>query len=350
MIRNENGQLVGYVSIDVAGRDIGSYVEEAQKLVAGGLRLPTGYSLQWSGQFENMVRVKERLKMVIPLTLALIWALIYLNTRSAAKTAIILLAVPFSLIGAVWLLWASHYNLSVAVAVGMIALANLDAETGIFMLLYLDLAHDRAKAEGRLQDVPQLKAAIVHGAVKRVRPKVMTVACAFVGLLPIMFSSGEGADVMKRIAAPMVGRPLLFLRTGANRLSGSLLSLEEKGVKAMIKKLFAIALISLLLAGSQAAWAAKKIRPKVKAKAVALSITEEGFVPETLKLKKGVAYELVVTRTTGRTCAKQIAIPGCPVTDLPLNVPVKIAFISKTARDVDYSCGMGMLHGVLSVE
>lgn len=205
MIRNENGQLAGYVSVDVAGRDVGSYVDEAQKIVSKGLKLPSGYSLLWSGQFENMIRVKERLKMVIPLTLALIFALIYMNTRSATKTAIILLAVPFSLLGAVWLLWILKYNLSVAVAVGMIALAGLDAETGIFMLLYLDLAHDQAKDEGRLKDVPDLKEAIVHGAVKRVRPKVMTVACAFVGLLPIMFSNGEGADVMKRIAAPMVG-------------------------------------------------------------------------------------------------------------------------------------------------
>jgi Cu(I)/Ag(I) efflux system membrane protein CusA/SilA len=205
MIRNENGQLAGYVSIDVAGRDVGSYVEEAQRVVSKGLQVPTGYSMVWSGQFENMIRVKERLKMVIPLTLALIWALIYMNTRSTAKTAIILMAVPFSLIGAVWLLWILDYNLSVAVAVGMIALAGLDAETGIFMLLYLDLAHDKAKAEGHLQGLPDLKEAIVHGAVKRVRPKVMTVACAFVGLLPIMFSTGEGADVMKRIAAPMVG-------------------------------------------------------------------------------------------------------------------------------------------------
>jgi Cu(I)/Ag(I) efflux system membrane protein CusA/SilA len=205
MIRNENGSPAGYVSVDVAGRDVGSYVEEAQKIVAQGLKLPSGYSLLWSGQFENMIRVKERLKMVIPLTLALIFALIYMNTRSASKTAIILLAVPFSLIGAVWLLWVLKYNLSVAVAVGMIALAGLDAETGIFMLLYLDLAHDQAKERGHLKRLADLKDAIIVGAVKRVRPKVMTVACAFVGLLPIMFSTGEGADVMKRIAAPMVG-------------------------------------------------------------------------------------------------------------------------------------------------
>jgi len=205
MIRNENGQPAGYVSVDVAGRDVGSYVQEAQKVVAKGLRMPTGYSLVWSGQYEDMLRVKERLKLVIPLTLVLIWVLIFMNTGSAAKTAIILLAVPFSLIGAVWLLWFLNYNLSVAVAVGMIALAGLDAETGIFMLLYLDLAHDKAKESGLLKSLSDLKEAIVHGAVKRVRPKVMTVACAFVGLLPIMFSTGEGADVMKRIAAPMVG-------------------------------------------------------------------------------------------------------------------------------------------------
>ncbi|HTA17522.1 MAG TPA: efflux RND transporter permease subunit, partial [bacterium] len=189
----------------VAGRDVGGYVEEAQKIVNQGLKMPTGYSLIWSGQFEDMVRVKERLKMVIPLTLVLIWALIFINTGSAAKTAIILMAVPFSLIGAVWLLWILGYNLSVAVAVGMIALAGLDAETGIFMLLYLDLAHDKAKENGLLKGLADLKEAIVQGAVKRVRPKVMTVACAFVGLLPVMFSTGEGADVMKRIAAPMVG-------------------------------------------------------------------------------------------------------------------------------------------------
>jgi Cu(I)/Ag(I) efflux system membrane protein CusA/SilA len=205
MIRNENGQVAGYVSVDVAGQDLGSYVAQAKALLGEKLRLPTGYSLVWSGQIEGMQRVKEQLKVLLPLTLALIWVLIYLNTRSGFKTALVLLAVPFSLLGAVWLLWILDYNLSVAVAVGMIALAGLDAETGIFMLLYLDLAHDEAKARGLLKSVEDLKGAIVHGAVKRVRPKVMTVATAFCGLLPIMFAHGEGADVMKRIAAPMVG-------------------------------------------------------------------------------------------------------------------------------------------------
>jgi Cu(I)/Ag(I) efflux system membrane protein CusA/SilA len=205
MIRDENGRPAGYVNVDLAGRDIGGYVAEAKKKVERELVLPTGYNLVWSGQYENMARVFQRLKLVIPLTLGIIWLLIFLNTGSGVRTAIVLLAVPFSLIGAVWLMWALGYNLSIAAWVGMIALAGLDAETGIFMLLYLDLAFDQAKTEGRMKGLSDLKEAISHGAVRRVRPKVMTVACAFTGLLPILFSTGAGADVMKRIAAPMVG-------------------------------------------------------------------------------------------------------------------------------------------------
>jgi len=205
MIRNEDGQLAGYVYVDVEGRDIGGYVDEAKALVAANVVLPAGYTLRWSGQYENMERVRRRLFVVIPLTLLIVCGLIYLNTRSLVRTAIILLAVPFSVIGAVWLLWILGYNMSIAVWVGMIALAGLDAETGIFMLLYLELAHDQAVRERRMRNLDDLKAAIVHGAVKRVRPKVMTVACAFTGLLPVMFGTGAGADVMKRIAAPMVG-------------------------------------------------------------------------------------------------------------------------------------------------
>jgi Cu(I)/Ag(I) efflux system membrane protein CusA/SilA len=205
MIRNENGLLVGYVYVDVAGRDVGGYVEDAKRAVAAGVALPVGYSLEWSGQFENMQRVRERLKLVVPLTLFLIFFLLYANTRSLARTAIVLLAVPFSLVGAVWLLWALDYNVSIAVWVGMIALMGLDAETGVFMLLFLDLAHDEAKAAGRLRSFGDLQEAIVHGAVKRLRPKMMTVTAAFMGLMPIMWSMGTGADVMKRVAAPMVG-------------------------------------------------------------------------------------------------------------------------------------------------
>ena len=205
MIRNENGLLAGYVYVDMAGRDIGGYVTEAKRKVAHELKLPTGYALTWSGQYENMLRVKERLKVVLPLTLFLICVLLYWNTKSIVKTGIVLLAVPFSLIGAVWLLWWLGYNTSIAVWVGMIALMGLDAETGVFMLLFLDLAYHEAIQHGRMRDAKDLEEAIVHGAVKRVRPKLMTVMAAFMGLLPIMWSTGAGADMMKRVAAPMVG-------------------------------------------------------------------------------------------------------------------------------------------------
>jgi Cu(I)/Ag(I) efflux system membrane protein CusA/SilA len=205
MLRSENGQLAGYVYVDMAGRDVGGYVEETKRRVEAALRLPAGYTLLWSGQYENMARVRERLKVVLPLTVFLIAVLLYLNTRSGVKTAIVLLAVPFSLIGAVWLLWALGYNTSIAVWVGMIALMGLDAETGVFMLLFLDLAYEERVRAGRMRTWADLEEAIIHGAVRRVRPKMMTVTAAFMGLLPIMWSTGTGADVMKRIAAPMVG-------------------------------------------------------------------------------------------------------------------------------------------------
>ena len=205
MLRDENGLLNGYVYVDVAGRDVGSYVEEAKGLVAKRLSLPAGYTVQWSGQYEAMARVRERLKVVLPLTLFLIVTLLYLNTRSMAKTLIVVLAVPFSAVGAVWLLYVLGYNMSIGVWVGLIALMGVDAETGVFMLLYLDLAYEQARAAGRLGSLGELREAIQHGAVKRIRPKFMTVACMFTGLVPIMWSSGAGADVMKRIAAPMIG-------------------------------------------------------------------------------------------------------------------------------------------------
>jgi Cu(I)/Ag(I) efflux system membrane protein CusA/SilA len=207
MIRDENGLLAGYVYVDfdTSAVDVGSYVTEAKKAVAAGLQLPTGYALAWSGQYENMLRVEERLKLIIPLTLVLIFALLYMNTKSSFKAALVMAAVPFSAIGAVWLLWALDYNVSIAVWVGMIALMGLDAETGVFMLLFLDLSHDEYKAKGLLKTRRDLVEAIVHGAVKRVRPKAMTVFAAMIGLLPIMWSIGTGADLMKRIAAPMIG-------------------------------------------------------------------------------------------------------------------------------------------------
>jgi len=205
MLRNENGLLTGYVYVDVAGRDLGGYVEEARKLVRDQVRVPPGYAIQWSGQYEALERVQERLAIVVPFTLLLIFLLLYLNTRSTVKTLIVLLAVPFSAVGAIWLLYLLGYNLSVGVWVGLIALLGVDAETGVFMLLYLDLAYQQAGQEGRLRNLPELRQAIVQGAVKRIRPKFMTVATTFLALIPIAWSTGVGADVMKRIAAPLIG-------------------------------------------------------------------------------------------------------------------------------------------------
>ncbi len=207
MIRDENGLLNAYVLVDfdTSQTDVGTYVDQAKKAIASELEVPTGYSVGWSGQYENMLRVKERLKLILPITLVLIFGLLYANTKSAFKASIVMLAVPFSAIGAFWLLYLLGYNMSIAVWVGLIALMGLDAETGVFMLLFLDLSHDEAKREDRLNTTADLVEAIIHGAVKRVRPKAMTVFAAFLGLLPIMWSTGAGADLMKRIAAPMVG-------------------------------------------------------------------------------------------------------------------------------------------------
>ncbi|MDM7995800.1 MAG: efflux RND transporter permease subunit, partial [Acidobacteriota bacterium] len=159
----------------------------------------------WSGQYENMIRVRERLVIVVPITLFLIFALLYMNTKSAMKASIVMLAVPFSLIGAVWLMWILDYNISIAAWVGMIALMGLDAETGVFMLLFLDLSYADAKRKLRLRSKADLVEAVIHGAVKRIRPKMMTVTAAFMGLMPIMWSIGVGSDMMKRVVAPMVG-------------------------------------------------------------------------------------------------------------------------------------------------
>ncbi len=207
MIRDENGRLSGYVYVDVdtGKRDIGGYINDAKAAVTRELKLPTGYTLIWSGQYEAMERVREKLKVVLPVTLFLIFALLYANTKSLPKTMLVLLAVPFSAVGAIWFLYALGYHISIGVWVGLIALLGLDAETGVFMLLYLDLAYDERKSAGAMRTREDLEAAIFHGAVKRVRPKVMTVACAFFGLVPIMWSTGTGADVMKRIASPMIG-------------------------------------------------------------------------------------------------------------------------------------------------
>ena len=207
MIRDENGRLSGYVYVDLdtSKRDIGGYVADAKKVIREQVQLPPGYQLIWSGQFEYMERVKERLFAVVPITIFVIFVLLYMNTKSVAKTIIIFLAVPFSAVGAIWFLYLLGYNMSIAVWVGLIALMGVDAETGMFMLLYLDIAYEDAKGRGLMRHWEDLKEAILHGAVKRLRPKVMTVGVMFTGLVPIMWSTGSGADVMKRIAAPMIG-------------------------------------------------------------------------------------------------------------------------------------------------
>jgi len=205
MIRNEDGLLSGYVYVDMADRDPNGYIEEADRLLKKEVKLPPGYAFVWSGDYESSQRVKERLGVIVPITLFLIILLLYLNTQSLTKTFIILLAVPFSAIGAVWFLYLLGYNLSIGVWVGLIALLGVDAETGVFMLLYLDLAYEQAKEKGRLRSLTDLQEAIRYGAVQRLRPKFMTVATTFLGLVPILWAVGTGSDVMKRIAAPLVG-------------------------------------------------------------------------------------------------------------------------------------------------
>jgi len=204
-IRTENALLTTWIYVDVRGRDIGSYVKEAKAAVEQNVKFPAGYYATWSGQYEYMERAYEKLKVIVPLTLGIIFLLLYLNFKSIGECLIILLAIPFSLIGATWILYLLGYNLSIGVAVGFLALAGLDAETGIVMLIYLKHAYERRVSEGKMNTREDLYEAIREGAVLRVRPKVMTAMAIVAGLLPIMWSTGTGADVMKRIAAPMVG-------------------------------------------------------------------------------------------------------------------------------------------------
>ena len=209
-IKSESAVPNAWIYVDVKGVDLGTYVQMAMRAVneaaaKGQIKLPSGYNIFWSGQYEYMLRARQRLLLVVPLTLIIILLILYLNTRSAIKTAIVMLAVPFSLVGAVGALALLHYNLSVAVWVGIIALAGLDAETGVVMLLYLDLARDTWIKNGRLRTRADLRDAIYHGAVKRIRPKAMTACVIIAGLAPILWSHGAGADVMKRIATPMIG-------------------------------------------------------------------------------------------------------------------------------------------------
>jgi Cu(I)/Ag(I) efflux system membrane protein CusA/SilA len=229
MIRSENGYLNDLVSIDVRGRDVGSYVDEARQIVQREVKLSPGYRLEWSGQYEAIQRVKSRLEVVVPLTIAIIALLLYLTFGTVTQMLMVMLSLPFALIGGVWLMWLLDYNLSVAVAVGFIALAGVAAETGVVMLLYLDHAWEEAVEPARSAakgydgtavkgtplsptglppyrlTVDELIQAIEHGAVNRLRPKLMTVAAIMLGLLPALWAHGSGAEVMQRIAAPMVG-------------------------------------------------------------------------------------------------------------------------------------------------
>jgi Cu(I)/Ag(I) efflux system membrane protein CusA/SilA len=208
-IRTENAQLVAYIYVDMRGRDIGGFVADAARAVQAEIKLPPGYRVQWSGQFEYLERAKARLAIVVPVTLALIFLLLYLNFGRIPETLIVMLSVPFALVGGAWLMWLLGYNLSVAVVVGFIALAGVAAETGVVMLIYLthtlDEVKERCEREGRTFGPADLKEAIMVGAVERVRPKVMTVTAIMAGLLPILWSHGTGSEVMRRIAAPMIG-------------------------------------------------------------------------------------------------------------------------------------------------
>ena len=205
VVRTEDAMPTAWVYVDVGDRDIGSYVTDARRMVERDVRLPPGYTIVWSGQYEYMERAKARMKLVIPATLALIFLLLYFNFRSVGETAIVMLSLPFALVGGIWFVWMLGYNWSVAVAIGFIALAGVAAETGVVMLIYLDHAWSARSVGGRTPSLRDLYDAVMEGAVERVRPKMMTVTAIMAGLLPILWGHGAGASVMKRIAAPMVG-------------------------------------------------------------------------------------------------------------------------------------------------
>ncbi|MCH6575529.1 MAG: efflux RND transporter permease subunit, partial [Bacteroidetes bacterium] len=205
VIKSENARPNAWVYIDLENIDVGTYVANAQKIIGEQVEIPEGYSLIWSGQYEYMERAAKKLALVIPITLLLVILLLYFNTKSFVKTGIILLALPFSMVGSIWYLYLADYNTSVAVWVGIIALLGISAETGVIMLLYLDIAYEKWKEKGMLKTLANLKESIFEGAVKRIRPKMMTITVLFFGLLPIVIGHGTGGDVMKRIAAPMIG-------------------------------------------------------------------------------------------------------------------------------------------------
>ena len=247
-IRTENALLSAYIYVDIRDRDIGSYVAEAQKAVAEQVKFPPGYYVSWSGQFEYMARAVEKLKVVVPVTLLLIFLLLYLNFRRLTETLIVMLSVPFALVGGFWLMWLLGYNLSVAAAVGFIALAGVAAETGVVMLIYLDHAWTAAQARSANPTAADLYGAVMEGAVERVRPKMMTVTAIMAGLLPIMWSSGAGSEVMRRIAAPMVG----------GMISSTLLTL------AVIPAIYALIKERQLGLSNRPAWTTGKRSPRLQ--------------------------------------------------------------------------------------
>ena len=236
MIKSENSRRSAWVYVDITGRDLGSFIADAQATIAAKLNLPAGYALQWSGQFEQIQEANARLKWAIPLTLLIIVMLLYAATQSWFRVGVVLLAVPFSLVGAIWLLWLLDYHLSLAVWVGMIALAGLDAETGLIMLLYLDNSFERFRSEGQMNDRADLWRAVHDGAVKRIRPKTMTVAAAFIGLVPLLWASGTGVDVMRRLAAPAARWIVHQLPHGTARLSNHFLHCEKLSSARVINR------------------------------------------------------------------------------------------------------------------
>lgn len=236
MIKSENARPNTWVYVDLKDIDVGTYIDNAKKVIEKNLTLPAGYSIKWSGQYEYMERASKHLSMVIPLTLLIVIILLYMNTKSMIKTGIVLLALPFSLVGAVWFLYLSGFNLSVAVWVGIIALLGVDAETGVIMLLYLDIAYEKFKKNGLLKNMADLREAIFEGAVKRIRPKMMTVMTTMLGLLPILIGLGAGSDVMKRIAAPMVGGILTSMIMELTVYPAIFYSIKRREVKKMLEE------------------------------------------------------------------------------------------------------------------
>jgi Cu(I)/Ag(I) efflux system membrane protein CusA/SilA len=204
-IKSENARRTAWLYVDIKDVDVGSYVTEAKDVVNREIEMPTGYTMMWSGQYEYMQRAKERMKLVIPVTLVIIFVLLFMNFKNIAESLVVMLSLPFSLVGGIWLMYLLGYHFSVAVAVGFIALAGVAAETGVVMLIYLDHAYKKWRDRGEMRTHGHLTAAIMEGAVERVRPKMMTVTAIMAGLFPIMWGHGTGSDVMKRIAAPMVG-------------------------------------------------------------------------------------------------------------------------------------------------